>query len=112
MKPFLMTVAVSLLICSLAAADKPAVARMVHYSGNVQGVGFRLATVRIARDYPVTGWVKNLKDGRVQLVVEGPEESVEKFLKAVREFWKNNIEKEAIEKQSPSGKYKTFDVAE
>src|SRR5262245_52973054 len=75
-----------------AAADKTA--RMVHYSGQVQGVGFRLATVRIARDYPVTGWVKNLKDGRVQLVVEGPEEGVDKFLKAVREFWKKNIEKE------------------
>lgn len=112
MKSFSITVLVSLLICSRVAADKPAVARTVHYSGNVQGVGFRLATVRIARDYPVTGWVKNLKDGRVQLVVEGPEESVERFLKAVREFWKDNIEKEAIEKQPPSGKHKTFEMAD
>src|SRR5437867_4224720 len=38
--------------------DRP-VARMVHYSGRVQGVGFRAAVVEIARGRPVSGWVKN-----------------------------------------------------
>src|SRR5208283_4284756 len=82
---------------------KPA-ARMVHYKGQVQGVGFRATAERIARDFPVTGWVKNLADGRVQLVVEGPLDAVEAFLKAVRARWGKSIEKEQIEEQPVSGK--------
>jgi acylphosphatase len=95
------------------AADSPAKpekACMVYYSGKVQGVGFRAAAVEIAQDYPVTGWVKNLADGRVQLLVEGPAEGVDKFLAAVRSHWKDNIEKEEIEKPAPTGKYKSFDI--
>jgi acylphosphatase len=86
------------------------VGRLVHYSGRVQGVGFRATVADIARDYPVTGWVKNLDDGRVQLLVEGPEEDVKKFLAAVRERWKKNIEKETADEKKPSGEYKTFSI--
>jgi acylphosphatase len=91
--------------------EKPMKATMVYYSGNVQGVGFRATAVMIARDYPVTGWVKNLADGRVQLLVEGPEDSVAKFLKAVRDHWKDDIDKEKAEDQKPTGKYKGFEIA-
>ena len=102
----------SCLAAVLQAAEEktPPIARMVYYSGRVQGVGFRLGTTAIARKYPVTGWVKNLKDGRVQLLVEGQEDQVQKFLKEVREHWKKNIDKEGIEKRESTGKYKTFDV--
>jgi acylphosphatase len=91
------------------ASPKP-IARMVHYSGRVQGVGFRATVVNIARDHPVTGWVKNLADGRVQLLVEGKEEDVKKFLLAIRTRWKNNIEKEQPEEKTPTGKYQSFGV--
>jgi acylphosphatase len=97
--------------CSAAEPEKPMKATMVHYSGNVQGVGFRATAVMIARDYPVVGWVKNLADGRVQLLVEGPPEAIEKFLKAIREQWKTDIEKEQAEEQKPSGKFKDFTIA-
>jgi acylphosphatase len=90
--------------------EKPMKAAMVHYTGNVQGVGFRATAVKIARDYPVVGWVKNLSDGRVQLFAEGPPEQVDKFLKAIREHWKGDIEKEQTEEQKPSGKYKDFGI--
>jgi acylphosphatase len=43
--------------------------REVHYSGHVQGVGFRYTTRSIARGYEVTGFVQNLEDGRVSRVV-------------------------------------------
>ena len=100
-----------LLSTAPVADDKPAKACTVYYTGKVQGVGFRATTAEIARDYSVTGWVKNLADGRVQLLVEGSEEAVDKFLKAVRARWKENIEKEEIKSQEASGKYKSFDVA-
>jgi acylphosphatase len=91
--------------------EKPMRATMVNYSGKVQGVGFRMTAVMIARDYPVSGWVKNLADGRVQLLVEGPEDQVVKFLKAIRDHWKDEIEKEESEDQKPTGKFKRFEIA-
>jgi acylphosphatase len=86
------------------------IGRMVYYSGQVQGVGFRATAEKIARDYPVTGWVKNLSDGRVQLLVEGPEGAVTKFLAAVRTHWKRNIEKERADERKPTGEYKGFTI--
>jgi acylphosphatase len=94
-----------------AKPDQKPAARMVYYTGKVQGVGFRATAVEIARDFPVTGWVKNLADGRVQLLVEGPADAVEHFLDKVRTRWKKNIDKEQVEKPEVSGKYKTFDIA-
>jgi acylphosphatase len=93
------------------APEKLPVGRTVFYSGKVQGVGFRAAAAEIAKDHPVTGWVKNIDDGRVQLVVEGPPDAVDKFLKAVRTRWKDNIEKEESEDRKPTGEFKRFEIA-
>jgi acylphosphatase len=92
------------------AEDADKKARMVYYTGKVQGVGFRATAAEIARDFKVTGWVKNLADGRVQLLAEGPSEDVDKFLKAIAKRWKENIEKEETEKLPVSGKFKSFEV--
>lgn len=58
---------------------------MVRYhliiSGRVQGIGFRASTALKARMLGVTGWVKNTFDGKVEVVVEGKEGRVEKFIK-------------------------------
>jgi acylphosphatase len=54
--------------------------REIHYSGRVQGVGFRYTVQRIASRYPVTGFVKNLPNGKVQLVAEGSAAQVAAFL--------------------------------
>ncbi len=97
------------------ADDTPAgggaVARLVRYSGDVQGVGFRATTAAIARNHPVTGYVKNLADGRVELYAEGAPEAVKTFLDAVRARWKRNIDREQIEEQAPTGKYRRFEIA-
>src|SRR5256885_6957764 len=98
--PLLTSLLLLFAVAAVVPADEPKkeqpkpVARMVHYAGRVQGVGFRATVVDIARDHPVTGWVKNLADGRVQILVEGQEEDVKKFLLAIRTRWKNNIEKD------------------
>jgi arylsulfatase A-like enzyme len=86
--------------------------KMVHYSGKVQGVGFRATVEGIAHEYPVSGWVKNLADGRVQLLAEGPEYAVEMFLKAVSERWKDNITKTETADQAVTNKFKSFAVVE
>ena len=59
--------------------------KTVYYSGRVQGVGFRYTTRHVAADYTVTGFVRNLADGRVELVVEGEAGELTRFLHAVEE---------------------------
>jgi acylphosphatase len=87
------------------------IARMVYYSGTVQGVGFRATTAHLARAYPVTGWVRNLSDGRVQLLAEGPAERVEAFLLAVRSYWRDYLKSEQQEEQPVSGSNTGFIIA-
>jgi acylphosphatase len=60
------------------------VCRRVHYSGSLQGVGFRYRTKRLAEGYAVHGFVKHLPDGRVEMLVEGEITEVERFLEAVQ----------------------------
>lgn len=57
--------------------------RQVRYSGRVQGVGFRATAVAIARDYPVTGWVRNDPDGTVMLEAQGDPVQVAAYLDAL-----------------------------
>ena len=60
-------------------------AKQVFYEGHVQGVGFRYTTKSIAMGFDVTGWVRNLSDGRVELQVEGEDDEVDDFLKELEE---------------------------
>lgn len=53
-------------------------------SGRVQGVCFRGYTERWASDVKLTGWVRNLGDGRVEIVAEGDRANIEKLLALVR----------------------------
>lgn len=67
----------------LPAEPKPPERREVHYSGTVQGVGFRYTVRSLARRYRVAGYVQNLPDGRVRLVVEGEPDELGRLLEAV-----------------------------
>ena len=55
----------------------------VFFDGNVQGVGFRYSVRHIATGFEVTGWIKNLRDGRVEMQVGGAEDEVQAFLDAI-----------------------------
>lgn len=61
-------------------------ARHVYFSGHVQGVGFRYSAKQIASGFDVTGWVKNLPDGRVELFVQAFDtDEVEAFLEDIQQ---------------------------
>jgi acylphosphatase len=57
----------------------------IFYEGRVQGVGFRYSVRQIAKGFNVTGWVRNLADGRVELQVSGEAEEVSAFLEGIRQ---------------------------
>lgn len=69
-----------------------------YFSGRVQGVGFRYSTLQVAKEFEVTGFVKNLPDGRVELVAEGRPEEVGAFVAAVEERMHGLIRK--VERRS------------
>lgn len=55
----------------------------VFWSGRVQGVGFRATAEAAALECGLTGWVRNLPDGRVEVLCEGTEEALRLFLEKV-----------------------------
>lgn len=85
--------------------------RTVHFAGHVQGVGFRFMVLQSAHRFPgVTGFVRNLSDGRVQLVIEGPDDTTAELLSYVNERMAGYIDN-ADEMQSPAtGEFRVFEI--
>jgi acylphosphatase len=82
----------------------------VFFTGRVQGVGFRYSALQVAKEFEVTGFVKNLPDGRVQLEAEGPAAEVSAFVKAVEERMHGYIRKtERAARKSPP-QFKGFQI--
>ncbi len=65
-------------------------------TGRVQGVGFRYFALRQAQELSLRGWVRNLANGNVELMVQGPRERVSEFLQRIRKgptmSWVQNCE--------------------
>lgn len=81
-----------------------------YYSGRVQGVGFRFTTVRVAGGFAVTGYVRNLPDGRVELIAEGDAAQVDAFLKAVGKAMGPGIRDTTIDRGEASGQFDGFGI--
>ena len=86
--------------------------RQVFYEGRVQGVGFRFTVKQRAHGYDVVGWVRNLEDGRVELVCGGEREEVEAFLEAIAESeLKSHIKHATVLPIPPLTNARGFEIA-
>ena len=84
----------------------------IYYSGRVQGVGFRYTAARIAANYSVNGFVRNMMDGRVEIVVEGEKSEAQAFLDAVAAEMNDYIRDTRIidETDADKDKFTGFDI--
>lgn len=86
-------------------------ATLVYYSGNVQGVGFRATAAAIARRHAVRGWVRNLSDGRVELLADGESSVVDAFLAEVRDRMARHIDTEECFDREPGETRDEFHIS-
>ena len=84
--------------------------RTIVFSGDVQGVGFRYTACRVAARYEIGGYVRNLRDGRVEVLAEGKEAEVDAFVAELSEAMRGYIRQQTQTKGPCSGAYGRFDV--
>ncbi|MFN3621371.1 MAG: acylphosphatase [Nitrososphaerales archaeon] len=83
----------------------------IYISGYVQGVFYRSTAKRVAESLYLTGWVRNLSDGRVEAVIEGEEENLTKFV----EWCKRGpigaeVESVEVVREEYKGEFKDFRI--
>lgn len=84
--------------------------RDVHYSGRVQGVGFRYTARELAQRFEVSGYVENLADGRVRLVAEGEPAELDRFLEAVAKQLDRYIRGSDVRRHTAGGEFSDFSI--
>jgi acylphosphatase len=80
------------------------------FYGQVQGVGFRFTAEDIAAAYKLTGYVRNVPDGSVEVVVEGEEEEIKKFLGTLKEEMGNYVSNVDLDWFPATNEFKRFSI--
>ncbi|MGL4461510.1 MAG: acylphosphatase [Planctomycetia bacterium] len=84
--------------------------RRAVFFGRVQGVGFRQTAVETARGRAVAGYVRNLANGDVEVVVEGMSTAVEAFLRDVERRRADGVDGRRDERSTATGEFQGFEV--
>ena len=81
------------------------------YSGRVQGVGFRYTVKALASGFELTGIIRNLSDGRVELVAEGTQEELDSFRRAIQDSEVGRfIRNEETAWNAVTGEFRGFEI--
>ena len=84
--------------------------REMHFSGRVQGVGFRYTTYRLAQSFDVRGFVQNLADGRVFLQVEGSVAELNRFFASIQDVMDRHIDDVQSRETDYTGEFTAFEI--
>ncbi len=77
----------------------------IHFTGRVQGVGFRYTTKQLALGFVVAGTVQNLDDGRVLLVIEGEAAELRRFLDALLDTMRDHVRSHTMSESPATGEF-------
>lgn len=83
----------------------------IHFSGSVQGVGFRYTCRNYATDLGLKGWVKNLSDGRVEGLVEGPKDLIESLVQKLKDHFGGYIHAVKTDYLTAKDEFTDFTIA-
>jgi len=80
------------------------------FRGRVQGVFFRQTTWECAKGRPVTGWVRNERDGSVLMVAEGTRSEIECVLEDLRQQKAGSIDSKEVKWGEATGEFAGFEI--
>ncbi|MHC4558629.1 MAG: acylphosphatase [Planctomycetota bacterium] len=86
------------------------VAKHIIFIGRVQGVGFRFTAHRMAHRHQLTGLVRNLRDGTVEMLVQGQPEDVDDCIRDIKEYFAGYIREAKIQEIPPNPQYTDFNI--
>ncbi len=84
--------------------------RTVYFSGDVQGVGFRFTAAGVARAFDVVGTVRNLSDGRVEIVAEGDSGELDRFFGTIHDEMSGLIRDTQATESPATGQWTGFHI--
>src|SRR5215217_5500219 len=79
--------------------------RTYYFSGHVQGVGFRYTARQAAQGHQVTGFVRNLDDGRVELIMEGPDTETDAVVETIRSQLGEHVSRSTCDTGPATGEF-------
>lgn len=82
--------------------------KRIQFFGNVQGVGFRYTACSVAREFDVTGYIRNLHNGSVEMIVEGKPKEVDRFLETLHDWMSDHIDGEEVVEETVTGEFDGF----
>ena len=86
------------------------VAKHIMFVGRVQGVGFRFTAHRAANRHQLTGFVRNLPDGNVEMLAQGPVEDINDCIRDIKEYFTGYLREAKIQEVPPDPRYTNFKI--
>jgi acylphosphatase len=85
-------------------------AKHVIFIGCVQGVGFRFTVHRMANRHQITGFVRNLPDGTVEMLAQGPARDIDDCIEDIKDYFGDYLRETKIQEIPPDPKYSDFKI--
>jgi acylphosphatase len=86
------------------------IAKHIIFSGHVQGVGFRFTAYHIANRHKLTGFVRNLPDGSVEMLAQGTADDIDSCISQIQESFAGYVRQTFVEEIPPDLKYEEFRI--
>ena len=86
------------------------IAKRIIFTGRVQGVGFRFTARRAAGRRQLTGYVRNLPDGTVEMLAQGRSEDIDDCIQDLKEYFAGYLKETSIEEIPPDPRYIDFKI--